>query len=828
MQPDPQYEDKVKEEEKYKESEFFLPYYPEPQVKCDRWEYEQILKKNIPSLVMAGGIPAFEWLCKLLSTAIRLSRRHDEDPEKPVRDYSYIWRPAIEEHEQNHKHDIKDALIDVVRDAAEQMIDRNQKNLILIGKILDNKESLPWPIFRRTAMHIMRVNKNATKSMISRYLAKKRYLTYPEYRHEYHLLAEAKFGMLSPKEQSSVLNWAMQGEVGRKKRLIEWYQENRQRDPSPEEIEDGVKSWLVEELAPFKQYLRGNLKKRYEDAVMSKGEADHPEFPSYSTSWVGPTSPKTSKELSEWSVQALLDYLRTWQPSGESMSDSRDGLADAIANAVGEKPEKYAGHCDQFYQLHPQLHPKYIRGFIEGFHGAARNNKYFPWAPVLSLSEWVVSQDREFSTEIIAQEIGDGREETSWAWTRKRIANLIEAGLKKTEFEIPFRFRTKVWAINEELTIDPEPKSDEKIFIDPATNSINTVRGQAMHTAMHYVLWVKRHIGEQVEGEDRTILNFGAMPEVSRLLRDRLDHRKEKTLTVHSVYAKWFPWLVAWDKEWAKRYKHKVFPGRPSLQEYWKTAWGTYIIYNRPYDNVFRILKRDYRKALRRLETIKVELAGASSVDESLAEHLMTFYWRGLIKRRSDGLINQFFDIACSDLRGHAIGFIGESIAHTDASIHSEIMQRFYDLWSWRLKTAVRADGHSWYKSELMAFGKWFGTQKLRPIEWALEQLLLVLKLVGRIDADEATVKYLSILANEYPMKVIECFRLMVLNEPDGYTMWLWKKHGKRLLSTIIAGANQDARDHAIDLVHRLVAMGHMEFRELLPSGRSQDFKRPI
>ena len=48
LQPDPQYEDKVKGEEKYKESEFYLPYTPEPRAKFDRWEYEQILKKNIP------------------------------------------------------------------------------------------------------------------------------------------------------------------------------------------------------------------------------------------------------------------------------------------------------------------------------------------------------------------------------------------------------------------------------------------------------------------------------------------------------------------------------------------------------------------------------------------------------------------------------------------------------------------------------------------------------------------------------------------------------------------------------------------------------------
>ena len=821
LQPDPQYEDKVRGEQKYKESDFYLPYYPTPYARCDLWEYEKILQRNIPSLVTSGGVPAFEWLCKLLSNAFRLSRRDDEIPEKPGRDFSYISRPAIEEHKQNRTHDIKDAIIDAVRNAAEQLIDRDRRNLALIVKILDNEATLPWSIFRRIAMHQIRVSTHAPKKMVSQFLAKKRYLTYPEYAHEYHLLAEEKFGLLSPENQSSVLKWVMQGEVRRKKALVEWYQENEQRDPSPEEIEDGVRVWLLETLDPFKRYLHGDLNKRYEDAFRSKGKSDHPEFPFYSRSWVGPTSPKTSKELSDWPVQTLLDYLQTWQPKNESMSDSRDGLADSIAAAVGGRPQKYAQYCDQFSQLHPQLHPKYIRGFIEGFHEAARNDHSFQWSPVLALCQWVTKRDRNFSEEVMAQEIGDGREETSWAWTLKRIANLLEEGLKeKKSAEIPSEDRETVWSILEVLAndLDPSSRDEHRIMqpFDPATISINTVRGQAMHTVMHFIMWVRKHFGEQGRGEKKPVLDFKIMPEVRRLLERRLDRRVEKTLTIQSVYAKWFPWLVAWDSRWSKLYMRKIFPGRPSLKDHWKTAWGTYVVYNRPYDNVFRLMKRNYRKAIDHPETFNVQLIGASSADENLAEHIMTFYWRGLIVQRSGSLLNHFFDKAPPELRGHAIGFVGESIANSDASIHKDIMQRFYALWSWRLKRASKSEDLSQYQAELMAFGKWFGTQKLQPTEWALDQVQIVLEKVGRIDADEAMVKYLSVIAADFPLKVIRCFQIMVMNETDDYNMWQWKEHGRKLLSTVIEAANPDARDLAINLVHRLGARGYKEYRELV------------
>lgn len=823
LKPDPEYMQKIKEEEqeRQKDNEYFLPYNPEPQAKFDRWEYEEIiLGKSIPPLVEAGQLDTFYWLCDLLAAANEYSLRKDE--EGSPKDYSYIWRPAIEDNDQNMKHDVRDALIESVRDAAEQLIKQDSDKLVPILDVLNRPGYQKWSIFRRIALYLVRVGPSVESEVVEHYLKNKEIFKDIHFHHEYQLLVRDRFGDLTKPDQDEIIGWVLAGEQDRIEQVKIWYDDKKGREPSPQELDKGVAGWLRDELAQFSEYLHGDLRDRYNAAVQSEGKADHPEFPSYSVSWVGPTSPKTSNELSDWSVQTLLAYLQAWQPKNVSMSDSRDGLADVIAAAVSGQPEKYAEHCDQFHQIHPQLHPKYIRGFIEGFHEAARSDKSFNWVPVLDLCKWVVEQDRAFSPEVLAQEIGDGREEASWAWTLRRIANLLEEGLKqKKNTEISFMHRETVWSILEVLANDPDPSlQDEDRFmepIDPATISINTVRGQAMHSVMHFIMWVRKHLGQMEEVGEKPVLDFSIMPKVRLLLERRLNHKIEKTLTIQSVYGRWFPWLIAWDAKWSNNYKRKIFPESPTLDNYWRTAWGTYIVFNSPYDNVFRALKRDYGKALRRLDTIQVELAGAGSVDESLAEHLMTFYWRGLIKMRSGSLISQFFDVAPPELRGHAIAFMGESLANTDASIHDDIMPRFYDLWKWRLRLAEQAVNKKAYEPEIRAFGKWFGTQKLGPIEWALDQVLRVLELMKRIDADEAMVKYLAALAEKYPMKVIDCFRLMVLNETDRYNIWLWKEHGKRLLSTIIAGTNLGARGQAIELVHRLGAMGHQEFREILP-----------
>src|SRR5262249_38655182 len=110
--PDPRATEKTGDEETYR-----LP--PEPQARFDAWNYEQILKKNVPDLVATAGEKALTLLCDLLDSAICLSRRSEEDTEPE--DYSCIWHPAIEDHEQNHPSGLRDFLVTAVRDATEQI-----------------------------------------------------------------------------------------------------------------------------------------------------------------------------------------------------------------------------------------------------------------------------------------------------------------------------------------------------------------------------------------------------------------------------------------------------------------------------------------------------------------------------------------------------------------------------------------------------------------------------------------------------------------------------------------------------------------------------------
>ena len=130
---------------------------PEPKSVLSDWNYEQILEKNIPDLVKTAGFKALSLLCDLLEEAITLSgRTEDVGPE----DYSYIWRGAIESHNQNEGRDLKGLLVSAVRDASESIVSSNPalvRDVVRYLRYRTDKTTLrKWKVFERITLMLFR------------------------------------------------------------------------------------------------------------------------------------------------------------------------------------------------------------------------------------------------------------------------------------------------------------------------------------------------------------------------------------------------------------------------------------------------------------------------------------------------------------------------------------------------------------------------------------------------------------------------------------------------------------------------------------------------
>lgn len=782
------------------EPHFFLP---KPRARLDEWLYEEILKKHYPELVKAAGLPAVELLCELLDKAIRFSlRRDDQEPE----DYSCIWRPAIEDYPQNLGHTIRDALVSAVRDAAELVICSGQAT---VEEVVNTLERRRRKVFRRIALHVLRVFPDQAEALATARLTDRLLFEDVGLRHEYVLLLRDRFQRLTPGDQAKILGWIEAGpDVDR------WKQRHLGETgqmPSEEDVSHYREIWQRDWLARIgPNNLPEKWRKQYRELCGKYGEPEHPEFPVYSgVGWVGPTSPKTDEEFKAMSVTEIVEFLRTWKPpESVFIQPSPEGLGLVLSSVVAEDPQRFADAAMQF----SGLDPTYVRAVVSGLRDALQQGKTFNWGPVLDLCEWVLSQPREIPNRRVRTMEAD----PDWGWTRKAIADLLSVGFENRPGSIPIQLREKVWNILKPLTDDPDPTPEDEqrnvgSNMDPATFSINTTRGIAIHAVIRYALWVRRHLEQEPDGKDKLQRGLEEMPEVHEVLEAHLDPAREPSLAIRAVYGQWFPWLVLLDPNWARTNAAKIFPRDPESEAFFESAWNTYIAFCRPYDDVWEILRPFYRLAVDRIGR-RDDTRWLADPDGKLAEHLMVFYWRGKISL-DDPLFADFWGKSPDIVRAHALQFVGQALKQTEEDIPPEILHRLKQLWEWRLSEAKKAQRPSDFEKEIAAFGWWFVSGKF-DVCWALDRLFTSLQIVHRTDPAHTVLEHLAKIAETHPLKAVCCLRLIAEGDREGWEIYASRDHVRKILQLGLQDPN--ARREAERIINYLGSRGFLGFKDLL------------
>jgi hypothetical protein len=780
-------------------------HFPEPRARCGAWEYGQVLRKNTPDVVNAAGERAVTLLCDLLDRTIDLSRRGKDETQ--AADYSYVWRSALD-HGQGTDNDLKSMLVSAVRDAAEDLARANPK---AVPTLVQELEQRKWAVFRRLALHLLRLFPQAAPELIEDRLTKCADYDDPHFKHEYSLLLQERFSTLRQESQDKILDWIFRG-PGRDR--AEAWLRFIEKEPTDEGIRRFEDRWRWEKLAPTKDVLPNEWKQRYAELEKQFGEPTDKEYVNFKTHfWSGPTSPKSAEDLRSLTIAEVVDYLNQWKWSGRFEGPSPDGLSRALTAAVVADPERFATEAERFIGVQE---PTYLRGLIDGFVQAAKKGSAFPWEPVLKLCRWVVEQPREIP----------GRRENvyeidpHWGWTRSEIARLLSAGLEERGNAIPYLLQDLAWRVLEPLTNDPFPSAEDEAkdggsSMDPATLSINSTRGEAMHGVIRFGLWIRRHIEKEPDGKERAEKGFGEMPELRKVLESHLDPAKDPSPAIRSVYGQWFPWLVYLDSHWAKESVRRIFPRDEGSRGLRETAWESYITFCDPYDQIFELLKEEYSDAVDRIGAGKTEKRFLAHPEERLAQHLMLYYGRGKLSlEETEGLLQYFFTKADDKLRALAAEFVGRSL-RDERDLPPKILDRFKALWEWRAKAVGSAADPASHRSELSAFGWWFVSAKLDDI-WAMNELLNVLRLVQKAEPDHMVVERLASLVEKMPGECVECLRHLIEGDREGWGVLGWRDHARTVLATVLRTGSQDIKQAGVDIVNRLSARHHFEFRDLL------------
>ncbi|MEP0884653.1 hypothetical protein NDI49_24190 [Trichocoleus sp. ST-U3] len=803
---------------------------PKPRTHFDsrpyNWGYEQILKKYVPELVTVAGESALKMLGHRLNDAIKFSQhpgeREEQQEDFPIwDDGSTYWRLAIEEHPRNgDPYEVKELLAIAVRDAAEQIVESDPAKMRSLVLML---EKWHWRVFYRIALYLIRKYPDTDRALLTeRLVDQKRFSNSSRHEdYEYVFLAKDYFGDLPKEEQEKILDWIENPNFD-----LSWSEDQERRA-------QWVKNWQLNKLTPIKDSLPAKWQQRYQQLVKECGtNVDIPDIVFGGVSGVrilGIESPKTDAELASMSIEKLVSFLRTWQPPSSKdpfkPGPSIAGVGLTLSKLAEQSPERFALEAKQFQGLHP----RYAHGVLRGLRNALANSKgqegilrEFSWLSVLKLCHWLVEE----SIKIRERATTNSDRELNWSEARRAVADLLGVGLTiDSDTGIPFNLRSKVWNTLKPLTQDPDPTPERETRyggsnMNPSELSINTVRGEAIHTVVRYALWIRRHFEQTADGAKALLRSFDEMPEVRQVLDTHLNPDQEPSLAIRSIYGRWFPWLILLDPNWTTQNVAKIFPEDETLSDLRIAAWESYIIFCSVYDNVFEVLHEEYSYAVEQINATENEKRTQRDPAHYLAQHLMTLYWRGKLSlEQPNGSLTRFFELAPDELRGDSLEFIGRSLRNTNEEIDLQILNQLQILWEQRLDTARKATSAISHASELAAFGWWFVSGKFDD-SWAIAQLKEVLELVGKIEPEHLVVKRLAVLANVMPAPAVELLRLLLEGDNRTWRIYGWPDEARTILTTALQGGNDQTRQIAIAVINHLGEQGYLEFRELLSLGQ--------
>ena len=725
-------------------------------------------------------------------------------------DASFIWRPAIEDHEQNSDFDTKSKLVGCVVKALKEIIEDSILSLDNVMKMLERENYL---VFKRIRLHLIRVFAHRNKALAQKTMVKRNLFNSAQEQHEYAMLVHDRFSMLSNSDQSKWFGWVDGGPEGFDQNCFD-------AKLGADERERQTKWWQYEKLSWVKPYLKGkrlDLVKEMESGEREPGQTFFSYYSSgvYSVSLKGPF---TVEMLSNMGFEEAVAAVDAWQQPASTTpheGPSYEGLAETFEKYCATEPEKVSV-CAMSLKGRRAL---YVRSYLKAISKAIGGDKEVDIGAVLKLCLWVVQQPVDQNTS--PADGAWGLIDKNWQWTWDRIAELIEVAC---EANISQDHRPAMWEVIKRLTKGGEVAggivlSDESDvrFEDYATYSLNSSRGKAMTAVMAYAHWFANTVAKG-EGNRKIVEGgFGQMSEVQELIEEELSSDDGSGIGSRAVYGRHIGLLYWIDSKWLNDQAEKIFDIQrfESDRNYahgW-AAWNTFLRLVQPHIEFYRILANQFSYAVDQAAQIRFEERKHDSPFDRLGEHLMILYGRGDLGLEDDQkIIQRLLAQAARPVRTHAITYVGRSFRKYDGEVPPEVLDRFQRLWEWYWKEVgeedAKADAKNW------AFGWWFVCGVFDD-SWSLKQLQLVTDVAPKPEPDSLIVERLVDLCGVDPVATVKILKNMVAGDDEGWRVYSWKKEAKKVLDQVM-NTSGDARNIAEEVIDILGRRGYEEFGELL------------
>lgn len=307
---------------------------------ADAYWLEQLLEHHATAIGEKGRDAGMDCL---------LSRLRELFSEEFVAESSWLNRPAIEPHEQNHEWDhVTNAFVDAARDAltAWLNIDSDSARPYVKSMLGDDSQ-----IVRRLAFHAIRTHWEVLGSDFETAISAALFDT--GHLHELYLLLNDRYGQFSEPAKVGIFEQILFLTKGTEADI-----------DSLERTQYRQLNWL--------HAIRGKGDKRtdaeYERLTQIVGPMrEHPDFLSYSSSWWGTgPSPYTQDEIVAFAKdRSLISRIDSYSPPVSEAGETRKSLIDALSDAVAAYPTEFVWALSPTERMSRRVQYGLINGFAK-------------------------------------------------------------------------------------------------------------------------------------------------------------------------------------------------------------------------------------------------------------------------------------------------------------------------------------------------------------------------------------------------------------------------------------------------------------------------------
>ncbi|TKJ22794.1 MAG: arginine--tRNA ligase [Promethearchaeota archaeon Loki_b31] len=741
------------------------------------------------------SIRILEFFCNKLNLAISIYLEKNLD--KYNDDLSIYWCKSISRDDLNRVYDIKNIIVNSVRDILIYIA--KKKDIDTYNSAIQIIKKFHYLIFRRLELYIYNEFFEISRIYINGLILNEILFENSNKIVEYIELLQSKFFKLDLEVQNSFKSKIIDGPnlENYKKSFNEIYK----KEPNQEELNAYIKEWKIEKFYPIVEYLSHELRVEY-DLTKETLERYDPLQYIFPKIQFGFKSPINIEDLRKKSNEDLISFLENFEDPSNFFESSIEGLGKSISRIIEDNPQKISQLINRFTTSEKLV--RYIPYLIIGYNDSLKKNKIFDWEPIIYLCEIVLNK-REFKFHKIFND-------NDFNSLKLYIGWLFQNGLRNIQNEIPTSNKERIWLIIEILLKDKNPTYAEELQnlnlnSNPSNMALNTVRGIAMILVINYALWIRRNQINQVQLEDQ----------VKNVLEKFLDIKFERTLTIRSVYGNNFNILLYLDKSWTIDNLKLIFPEDLALQEYWEAAWSSYISYNNFFTKTYKILRKEYTRALDLLDETGSCIKKVKFSAQNLANHLIIAYLNGLEDLKSnDSLLLKFYTKANPRLFSFPILFIGQNLKEFRKSDDfKDVLTRLKSLWIFRLSEAKRSKNKDLFMNELTSFSIWF-TNSIFDDEWVVDEYKNTLELTdGSIDVHYSVLDEFLKYMNKYPENIIDCIHLIIRKEIEKYKYLIYTEKYKLIFLKAKALNNEFINEKLDEIFQLIGSFGLLDFREL-------------